>query len=131
MINDYLKHDTLSVYVFIEETIKILKATVPHISNLIYFTDGSTAQYKNYKNLSNLCHHQQDFGLTAEWKFYATSHGKGPCDGIGGTVKRLATRASLQAPIHGQILTPLQLYEWGVNELTSIKLVYVYLVNQF
>ena len=30
-----------------------------------------------------------DFDLAAEWTFFATSHGKQPCYGIGGTVKRL------------------------------------------
>ena len=53
----------------------------------------------------NLCYHK-DFGVQAEWHFYATPHGKGPCDGIGGTVKRLATRASLQRAYHSQIMTP-------------------------
>jgi len=32
----------------------------------------------------------------AEWHFYATAHGKGVCDGLVGTVKRLAAKASLQ-----------------------------------
>ena len=35
----------------------------------------------------NLCYHKEDFGVQAEWHFYATPHDKGPCDGIGGTVK--------------------------------------------
>ena len=42
--------------------------------------------------------HEADFGVPAEWHFSATSHGKGACDGVGGTVKRLAARASLQRP---------------------------------
>lgn len=33
------------------------------------FTDGAASQYKNLKNYSNLVHHQEDFGLTAEWHF--------------------------------------------------------------
>ena len=37
--------------------------------------------------------------------FFATSHGKSPCDGIGGTVKRKMTQASLQRPLNEQILT--------------------------
>ncbi len=44
----------------------------------------------------NLCSHEEDFGVAAEWHFSATAHGKGVCDGLGGTVKRLAARASLQ-----------------------------------
>jgi hypothetical protein len=58
--------------------------------SIIYFSDGCAAQYKNRKNFLNLCNHDADFGLPAEWHFFATSHGKGPCDGVGGTVKRLA-----------------------------------------
>ena len=31
-----------------------------------------------------------DHQVTAAWNFlFATSHGKSPCDGIGGTIKRL------------------------------------------
>ena len=54
-------------------------------------------QYKNCKNVLNLCKHKHDFGgIEAEWHFFATSHGKGPCDGVGGCVKRLITLASLR-----------------------------------
>ena len=43
------------------------------------------------------------------WKQSGTSHGKSACDGIGGTVKRPATKASLKRPAHNQILTPLDM----------------------
>ena len=33
----------------------------------------------------------------AESHFLATSHGKSPCDGVGGTVKLLVANASLKA----------------------------------
>ena len=49
---------------------------------------------KNLKNFANICHHQ-DFGFKAERHFFTTSHGTYACDGIGGTVKRLAASASL------------------------------------
>ena len=39
------------------------------------------------------------------WKQSGTSHGKSACDGIGGTVKRPATKASLKRPAHNQNLT--------------------------
>lgn len=32
--------------------------------------------------------------LLAEWNFFATSHGKSACNGVVGTVKQLAARAS-------------------------------------
>jgi len=34
-----------------------------------------------------------DFGILAEWYFHATAHEKGPCDGIGGNLKRQPSRA--------------------------------------
>ena len=81
-------------------------------------------QYKNCKNFLNLCHHESDFGLDAEWNFFATSHGKGPCDGVGGTVKRLAARASLQRPYDRQILTPQALFEFAEEEIKKISFTY-------
>lgn len=44
----------------------------------------------------NLRYHLKDFGLHAEWHLFASVHGKGPSDGLGGTLKRLAAKASLQ-----------------------------------
>ena len=44
------------------------------------------------------------FGITAERNFFATSHGKNLCDGVGGTVKHLAARASLQRSCFLRIL---------------------------
>lgn len=52
-----------------------------------------------------------------------TSHGKGPCDGLGGTLKRLAARASLQR-INNPIRTPLELFNWAKEALPNIHLEY-------
>ena len=72
----------------------------------------------------NLCYHKTDFGCQAEWHFYATSHGKGPCDGIGGTVKRLAAKASLQRPYGSQIMTPRQLFDWAIQSIKGVQFKY-------
>lgn len=74
----------------------------------------------------NLNYHKEDFGINAEWHFFATAHGKGPCDGVGGTVKRMAARASLQLPIDAQITTSQGLYEWATkpNNLLKIDVIF-------
>jgi hypothetical protein len=41
----------------------------------VYFSDGSPAQYKNRRNLLKITCHNEDFGVPAEWHFFATSHG--------------------------------------------------------
>ena len=98
---------------------------LPQLPKIHYLSDGSCAQYKNYKNFANLIFHVQDFGITAEWNYFATSHGKNSCDRVGGTVKRLATRASLQRPLYNQILTPYQFFEFASPEISCITSFYV------
>ena len=73
----------------------------------------------------NLMKHHDDFALNAEWNFFATSHGKNACDGVGGTVKRLAAHASLQRAKEKDILTPRQLYEFASEEIPGITSFYV------
>ena len=59
------------------------------------------------------------------WKQSGTSHGKSACDGIGGTVKRPATKVSLKRPAHNQILTPLDMFSYCESDVTGIKFFYM------
>ena len=63
-----------------------MKQKVNNIKIIHYYSDGAPSQYKNYKGLANLCHHRLDHGIDAVWIFFAISHGKSACDGIGETV---------------------------------------------
>ena len=88
-------HDINMIHEIQRLVIGNLKAELPHISQFEYFSDGCAAQYKNKYNFKILCMHQINFELGASWVFFATSHGKSPCDGVGGTVKRAVTKESL------------------------------------
>ena len=68
--------------------------------------------------------HKEDFGISTEWHFSATAHGKGACDGLGGTIKRLAARANLQKPYDDQIMTPRQLFDWATSSIPTIHFDY-------
>ncbi|KAK3928964.1 Protein translocase subunit, partial [Frankliniella fusca] len=96
IISDTEDHQNEEVFTFLHSYIPFLKEHVPNLKHIYYFSDGAASQYKNRKNVTNLRMHFDDFGLTAEWHYFATSHGKGPCDGLGGTLKRHAARESLQ-----------------------------------
>lgn len=117
-------HDTVAVHLFQRYLIKYIKENIVGIKKIIYFSDGCAGQYKNRKNFINLCHHKHDFNIDAEWHFFATSHGKGPCDGVGGTIKRLAHKASLQRPYENQIITPLQLHQFASENIPNIMCQY-------
>ena len=85
VVSDCREHSTVTVFAFLKAVIPYLKTEFPGLKKVHYFTDGCAGQYKN--NFTNLCHHLEDFELDAEWNFFATSHGKSVCDGIGGTEK--------------------------------------------
>ena len=118
IISDSMQHSANAVNAFVSEIINDLKILLPTLTMCYYFSDGAASQYKNFKNLNNLCHHSSDHGIDAEWHFFATSHGKSPCDGIGGTVKRLVARTSLQ---NKNILTVNEMFEWCKLNITGIK----------
>ena len=50
------------------------------------------------------------FHVECEWYFFATSHGKSACDGIGGVMKKLTAIAGQQRPFENQILTLQDMY---------------------
>ena len=116
-----MNHDTVAVHLFQRKLISFLKNALAFFPlKIIYFSDGAASQYKNLKNFINLCSHQADFGISIEWHFSATSHGKGACDGLGDTVKRLKTKASPQRPYEDQIMTPFHLYEWASSNIPAV-----------
>lgn len=122
-ISECLRHDTIAVHLFQRQLVEFIKTNLKDINKIIYFSDGASGQYKNKKNFINLTHHFEDFKMAAEWHFFPTSHGKGPCDGIGGTLKRLAARASLQK-VNNPIRTPKELFDWATEALPNITCCY-------
>lgn len=122
IISDCLSHDAIAVHLFSGVIINFIKSLSSEVHKIFFFSDGAPQQYKNYKHFINLSYYEEDYGINTEWSFFATAHGKGPCDGIGGTLKRMAARASLQLPPHLQILTPIELFEWSSKNLQNINI---------
>lgn len=83
-----------SISVVLREFSNILKST--DLKKIHYVTDGAAQHYKNRSAMWFLAHHEVVFGCSAEWHFHATAHGKGPCDGVGATIKRLCRIHSLR-----------------------------------
>ena len=119
-----MKHDSNAVHTFLEKVLNVPKINYPTLQKCVYFSDGAGSQYKNYKAFSNLCHHESDFTLNAEWNFFATSHGKSNCGGIGGTVKHLVGNASLRSQ-QEPIYTLLQMFDWCRKNINAIEYIFV------
>ena len=103
-ISDDNTHDTSFVHKIQTLLVEFLKQRLPNVTKIYYISDGCGGQYKNFRNFLNLCSHKKDFSIEAEWIFFATSHRKSPCEGIGGAVKHHDAKRSLQRPLNNQIL---------------------------
>ena len=125
VIRDCLLHGTVAVQVFCSKLIGHLQINFTVLKHVSYFSDGPAAQYKNFKNFKNLCKNHDDIGISAEWNFFASSHGKSPCGGIGGTTKQLAARANLQRSTSDKILTPSDLFRFCGKQLHGIKFLFI------
>lgn len=56
-----------------------------------FFSDGPSSQFKNRFMIeyARICQLKYEL-KSLSWHFFATSHGKGVIDGVGGTLKRMA-----------------------------------------
>jgi hypothetical protein len=55
----------------------------------LFFSDGAASQFKQKFLSCNLTFMRASYGLDVQWHFFASGHGKGVMDGIGGSVKRV------------------------------------------
>lgn len=124
IIAESLCHNYVAVYLFQKKLLEFLKARFNTITKLIFFSDGAASQYKNRIFFYNLCEMQNE-SMRVEWHFFATYHGKGPCDAVGGTLKRLATKASLQRLYTNHILTAKDLFDWTKSHVSTINTAFV------
>jgi len=63
------------------------------IHTVHYYSDSPFSQYRNKWIFDFVTKHEERYGIKATWDYFETGHGKGPCDGVGGSVKRLADDA--------------------------------------
>ena len=75
------------------------------------------------KNI-NIVNHKHDFGILAESHFHATARGKGPGGGIGGNLKRLAAKDSLQHSAKSPTLTAQDLFKWAKENLKETVILF-------
>ncbi|CAC5419889.1 unnamed protein product [Mytilus coruscus] len=88
-----------------------------------YWTDSPTSQYRNKHIFSSIKKHKDHFGFDCTWNYFEAGHGKGPYDGIGGTVKRCADLAIKQRIC--TIQSADDFYTWALSSNISISFKYI------
>ena len=91
VVSYYLLHVKYAVMTFLALLMDHVENNVKHFENYVFFSDGAASQFKQRFTLCEI----NLQGKSLSWSFFATDHGKGVVDGIGGTLKRDVHKAAL------------------------------------
>lgn len=126
-VSDTQSHNTGTVYAFMKKITERLKHEHPRIECVHYITDSPTSQYRNKNTMYLVANHFQLLGMNASWQFWEAGHGKGPCDGVGGSSKRLADLAVKRQT--AVIQSAEDYFNWG-KSLTNSQTKYVFVPKE-
>lgn len=94
IVSDDRSHEKKQVAVFVNKVLNtFIKEYHPSVNEVHMFSDGPSSQFKNKFIAQLLDSFTRSHHLRLFWHYFATSHGKGAVDGIGGSVKRMVWTA--------------------------------------
>ena len=82
---DLTDHTKTTILVYLEY---LLNIDAVHDSNILLWSDGPSSQFKNRFMAKFMEMSEEKHASNIKWNFFATSHGKGAVDGVGGVLKR-------------------------------------------
>ena len=92
-------HDKYAVSYFTKLTVKKFLARRNsdnyEVKSLKFFSDGTGQHFKQKYSICQVVTLNFPELEDVSWHFFATSHGKGPIDGLGGTIKRRVTEYAM------------------------------------
>ena len=116
-LSDDIDHSKRTVTVYLTELLK--NFSQPRF-RVIFWSDGPSSQFKNRFMYNYMKILAETFELKAlEWNFFASSHGKGAIDGIGGTAKRMVYNTAKSGKV--QILDAEDFAQVMQRKVTHIK----------
>lgn len=119
-VSDDLGHNIGSVYAFLKRLIPEVRESLnSELKKVYYWTDGPSSQYRNKTAFYIVSNHEDMLGTAAEWNYFETGHGKGACDGVGGTAKRMADLSIKQGKVTVQDGS--DFYKWGCQYHKSAR----------
>ncbi len=85
IVSDNLSHTKETLLAYID---RLLEDLPPPVQVVSIWSDGPSTQFKNKFIAAAIPALEKKHNIKIKWNYFATSHGKGPVDGIGGSTKR-------------------------------------------
>ncbi|CAF0764370.1 unnamed protein product [Rotaria sordida] len=89
LVSNSTKHDKYSVITCLEILVNEIASMMLDVKQIIFFSDNASSQFKNRYIINHLTTMLDVLDIDFSWSYFASSHGKGVVDGVGGTLKRL------------------------------------------
>jgi len=106
-----------AVAAFTSNLMDMICSVLPAVTAVNIWTDGPSSQFKNKFIFSFISKLQDHYSISLSWHFFATSHGKGPNDALGGNVKRMAHRQTMSRRL---VITDASSFAKAVNLSTDV-----------
>ena len=116
-VSEVLQHNSSMVQTILKDLMETLKVSHPDITRIHFWTDSPTSQYRNKSIFDAVNSFDSKYRVKASWHYFEAGHGKGPCDGIGGTTKRNADNAVKQGK--ATIQDANDFFAWACSETSS------------
>ena len=81
-------YDKLTVITCLEIMIKEVISIMSDVNEIVFFSDGTARQFQNRSLLQHLTMMMDVNVLEITWNYFASSHGMGVADVVGGTLKK-------------------------------------------
>lgn len=89
-VTDFMSHAAPTTYGFIKPLCVRLKLMFPEAELLHFISDSPYSQFRNRTIGHLVANAPRNLGFKATWTWLESGHGKGPCDGVGGALKKAA-----------------------------------------
>lgn len=118
-VSDLNHHNSTAVVAILRNLIPMLQDAFFGLRYIHYWTDSPSSQYRNRYIFNHIYNHFSLYGIFADWNYFEVGHGKGPCDGIGGTCKRAASEAVKQDKV--SIQDARDFFNWATKNEKAIS----------
>ena len=90
-VSSVTAHSVPTTFAFIGALMSELLKLLPELKVVHFISDSPSSQYRNRSMCSLVARFASLYdGIEASWSWLEAGHGKGPCDGIGGGIKKKA-----------------------------------------
>lgn len=90
-VSSVTAHSVPTTFAFIKALMVQLVEMLPQLSTVHFISDSPSSQYRNRSMCMMVSMFPSLFnGIMASWSWLESGHGKGPCDGVGGAIKKKA-----------------------------------------